>query len=207
MKVQRWALASVALVMLAACTTPAQAPRTLPTTPITTTATTPPATTTITRPEPAASKLVLTGSKVGSIAMGTPQSAAEKALEAILGDATESSMSCDASDQDWNVLEWGDLRVTFLTSGSMTASDAELDGWTLVPRDSVPDAVSLQDDLPLSATFAALKASTSDLTQEDVFDTGQGPWIAEVRPNLFYNWIDKDAESFRIDGGELHTCE
>lgn len=56
-----------------------------------------------------------------------------------------------------------------------------------MPQGNVPDAVSLLDDL--------------------VFDTGAGPWIAEVRPNLFYHWVEKDAESFRIDGGALPTCE
>lgn len=206
MNATRWALASVVLVTLAACTTTTQAPPTDPTktTPTATTTTTP---VTTNPPAPAASELVLTGSKVGSVAMGTPQPEAEEALEAILGEATESSMACEASGERWNVLEWGDLRVTFLASGSGTASDAALDGWILVPRGSAPDVVSLQDDLPLSATFAELTASTSDLTQHDVFGTGEGPWIAEVRLNLTYHWDEKEAESIRIDGGEQRTCE
>lgn len=147
--------------------------------------------------------LLLSGTQVGDITMGTAQAEATPVLTAIMGTPTTSTQSCDASGDTWNVFEWGDFRVSFIRSGKGDL----LDSWAITPKGSTAGNLTLQDDLPLRATFAQLTTFKAGLSQEDVFGTGAGPWIAEVRPGLRYHWIDKTSRSFRVEGGQLRSCE
>ena len=147
--------------------------------------------------------LLLTGTHVGRIAVGTPQSDASPVLTAIMGKPKTSAQSCELSGESWNVLAWGDFHVSFIKSGK----GAVLDSWGISPKGNTAPNLKLPDDLPLRATFAQLKASQPGLVLEDVFGTGGGPWVAEVRPDLRYVWIARSGQSFNVEGGNQRGCE
>ena len=147
--------------------------------------------------------LVLSGTQVGRITLGTSEAAATPVLTAIMGTPQTTTQTCEVSGQTWNVLEWGDFHVSFIKTGK----GAVLDTWSITPKGGTAANLKLADNLPLRATFAQLKAFKAGLVQEDVFGTGAGPWIAEVRPNLRYDWVAKTGLSFRVEGGPLRPCE
>lgn len=130
--------------------------------------------------------LLLSGQRVGRISIGAGQAESAPVLIAIMGTPTTSTQACEASGESWNVFAWGDFQVSFRTTGAASV----LDSWAITPKGTTAPNLRLTDDLPLRGTFTQLKEFKAGLVQEDVFGTGGGPWIAEVRPDLRYHWTE-----------------
>ena len=153
-----------------------------------------------------APKLMISGSNVGTLVIGTSgYDAAAAYLASALGTPTQELVDrCELSGAEWKVMAWQGLRVSFDNKQTGTP----LITWRLVLNVGVPDNVQLIEGLPTQISFAELKKRYPAIKLNDVFGTGGGPWVAEPLPELYYIWDEQSAETLsRIEGGDLLACE
>ena len=203
------------LAGLAACATtapvgPATPPVTSPVagsasaTPTPTASATPTATAT---PTPAA-WLELRGDGLGDYAFGARQADVTALLEDVLGDPDESAqgIKCelDASSPWAQTVMWGDFWVEYDAKDASKKSPRTLAAWGLNVDAELPESLVIQDDVPLAASFAQLKAAYPKGKTEDLgFGDGSKRFIL---PNKIF-FVGAGSRPDRMQSGVFGTCE
>lgn len=153
---------------------------------------------------PTASSLVLSGTRVGSMAFGkVAMTDAKAALSTLLGAPDGQRIeTCDASGGNWTALTWGTLKVYFDNHGS----NKPLESWVVAMNKPQPTKLSLVDGLPFKATFTQLKSVSPGVKRTSLFGSG-APYSAEVM-GITYVWTEEgNVANATVTGGPLHVCE
>ncbi len=204
---------------LAACaTTPPVAPVSSPgsPTPVATASSATPSATLTSTPTPTASAtptgddatLVLRGDGLGAYSFGARQGDVTALLEDALGEPDESSQGvrCPLDDASpWaQTVSWGSFWVEYDAKDASKKSPRTLAAWGTMTASPLPDPLVLQDDVPLTLTFAQLKVKYPSGKIEDL-GLGDGSKRFTLPNGIFF--VGAGNKPQRAQAGVFGICE
>ena len=155
-------------------------------------------------PTPTPAGVVLAGTGVAGYAFGSQASSVEPVLRSRLGKpgrVTEDT-GCPMNQRWTRSLSWKGLFVSFEAATAKKTTKVKLTTWELRPTNGVPAGVTLAGNLPLTPTFAQLKAAFpgTKVTEE------LGWFFLKVPSGVTYIGESKTRPS-AIHGGPIQWCE
>lgn len=159
---------------------------------------------------PAITKVLLAPRKVGQFKFGTDYKTVEKDLRRILGkpDTVTEDEGCPM-DPIWaRTLQWKGLWVGFEATQPTKTDKMVLASWSIRNGTGLPIGVRTVDSLPAKTTFKELRRIYPGITIYDMFNTGSGPFLSELKIDASYFWTDRQGSAvFELKSGPVRGCE
>jgi hypothetical protein len=197
-------LAACAITPPVSTSTPVSTAEATPPTPTTSPATSTTASSTTT---PAAG-LELRGDGLGAFPFGTKQSDVTALLEQQLGEPEESTQGirCELDESSpWSqTVSWGDFWVRYDAKDGKKASPRTLASWGIATSAELGEGMSVQDDVPLTLSFAQLKAAYPTGRTENL-GLGDGSKRFILPNDLFF--VGAGTRPDHLEAGSFGVCE
>lgn len=159
---------------------------------------------------PTTVKLLLAPSKVGRFAFGSPYQTVEQELRRILGrpDLVREDEGCPMNPIWSRTLGWKGLWVGFEANQPTRTSKMALSEWGIRNARGLPAGVRTVDSVPVRTTFKDLRRSYPGITITDMFGTGGGPYLTELKIDASYIWVDGRGSAVEeVMSGPVRGCE
>lgn len=159
---------------------------------------------------PTTVKVLLAPSKVGRFAFGSPYQTVEQELRRVLGrpDLVREDEGCPMNPIWSRTLGWKGFWVEFEADQPTKTGKMALSQWGIRSARGLPAGVRTVDSLPVKTTFKGLRRSYPGITIIDVFGTGAGPYLTELKINASYIWVDGRGSAVdAVRSGPVRGCE
>lgn len=159
---------------------------------------------------PSVVKVLLAPRRVGSFAFGTPYQTVKQSLRRLLGKPTAiyEDEGCPMNPIWSRTLLWKGFWVQFEANQPTKTDHMDLSHWGINNDKGLPAGVRTVDSLPVRTTFRALKRSYPGIRIVDMFGTGAGPYLTELRNDSSYIWVDSRGSAVaEVQSGPVRGCE